>query len=134
MLKDYLKQNGISVYALAKSSGISYSTLNDLVNGKVEVDNCRVSIARALSAALGLSMDSFCDLCTEHARTVKNSYGIDVSLTVRNKSYCAEFEYDDKPVRLILCKVNEDNSFYIDEIASWRVDGYIRKKRMQAFV
>ena len=134
MLKDHLKQKGISVYALSKSSGVSYSTLNDLVNGKVEIDNCRVSIVRALSAALCLSMDSFYDLCAERNHLVRNSYGVNANLIVRNKSYCLEFEYDGKPVKLVLCKVNDDTSYYIDDIASWRVDGYIREKRVQSFV
>ena len=134
MLKDYLKQKGISVYALSKTSGVSYSTLNDLVNGKVGIDNCRVSIVRALSVALCLSMDSFYDLCADRDHKVRNSYGVNAVLNVRNKSYFVEFEHDDKPVKLVLCKVNDDTSYYIDDIASWRVDEYIREKRMLSFV
>lgn len=38
MLKEYLKQEGISIYAIARKSGLPYSTVNDLVNGKVRID------------------------------------------------------------------------------------------------
>lgn len=44
MLRDYLREHGRSIYALSKESGVAYSTLNDLVNGKVDIDHCKVSL------------------------------------------------------------------------------------------
>ena len=37
MLKDFLAEKGISIYHAAKESGISYSTLNDIVNHAYEL-------------------------------------------------------------------------------------------------
>ena len=48
MLKEYLKKKNKSIYALSKESGVAYSTLNDLANGKVDINQCKVSLLRAL--------------------------------------------------------------------------------------
>jgi len=58
MIKDILKQNGISVYAVSKGSGIPYTTLNELVNGKKNLSDCSVKTLVALASFLGLSMDA----------------------------------------------------------------------------
>lgn len=133
MLKNYLKTNGISAYTLSKTSGIAYSTLNDLINGKVTVDNCRVSVLRSLANALNMSMDDLYLLCSDDARIIRSSYDAEAALKVRAKYYYAEFKYGGEPVLMRLCKVNEENKYYIEDIARWRVDAYIRKRRMESF-
>ncbi len=133
MLRDRLNEKGISIYSLARESGISYSTLNDLVNGKVEIDQCRVGLLRSLARTLGLSLEETCGVCDGTERTVSTSYHVDVQVFVRNKSYVSEFDYDGEPVLIELCKVNEDTRFYIEDIAAWRAEEYIRNRRMQEF-
>ena len=57
MLKNYLEEKKLSMYKVSKEGGIPYSTLNDLVNGRVEIENCKVSLLLQLSEYLGLSLD-----------------------------------------------------------------------------
>ena len=133
MLKEYLNDNEISVYHLAKESGIAYSTLNDLVNGKVDIDKCRVSLMKKLAVSLQMSMDELYDLCKNSRRPILNSYDAEANLTVRAKYYHASIFYNGENTDIRLCKVTEDNSFYIDDIARWRVDEFIREKRMRDF-
>lgn len=133
MLKEYLSSKGITTYSLAKSSNVAYSSLNDLVNGKVEIDHCRVSMLRSLCSTLNMSMDELYNICSGNERLVGSSYGNDIRVSVRNKSYYASFEYMKEPIELLLCKVNEDSSYYIDYIAAWRADEYIRNRRMKDF-
>lgn len=45
------------MYKVSKDGGIPYSTLNDLVNGRVEIENCKVSLLLQLGTYLGLSLD-----------------------------------------------------------------------------
>lgn len=134
MLKDYLHEKGISVYSASKGTGIPYSTVNDLVNGKVEITNCKVSLLKRLSEYLAMTMDDLYSICSEEDLSLKNSYGCDYKINVRNKSYYVEFMYDSKPVEIELCKVNRDTTYYIDEIAEWRSEAYIRERRMEEFV
>ena len=132
MIKDYLKERNVSIYALAKNSGVPYSTVNDLANGKTETDNCKVGVLKKLAAALGLSMEEMYDLCTcSECRTVDTECGVPAEISVRNKSYHVQFKYKEIPVELELCKVNRDTSRYISCIAKWRVEGYIREQRMK---
>lgn len=130
MLKEYLKKINKSIYALSKESGVAYSTLNDLANGKVDINQCKVSLLRALSLALDLTLDEVIGICISEEIAMQTARGIEVKITVKSKSYHAQFVYDEEMVDLELCKVREDSGFYIDEIASWRTEEYIRAKRM----
>ena len=49
MLKTLLEERGISIYKLSKESRIPYSTLNDLVNHKLPIENMRCGQVRALA-------------------------------------------------------------------------------------
>lgn len=130
MLKKYLKERGQSIYSISKESGIAYSTLNDLANGKVDIDQCKVSLLRSLSRVLDLTLDEVIDICSSAEKSVKTSQGVDVKVSVRNKSYHAEFRYNEEMIDLELCKVKEESTFYINEIATWRAEAYIRDRRM----
>lgn len=57
MWKKLLEENNMSIYKLAKNTGISYSALHDLVSGKKKIENCSVSVLKKLSDAFHLSMD-----------------------------------------------------------------------------
>lgn len=39
MLKEILKQKGDSIYKVSKEADIPYSTINDLINEKTEIEN-----------------------------------------------------------------------------------------------
>ena len=123
----------MSVYSLAKESGIPYSTLNDLSNGKVNIDACKVSVLKNIATALGLSLNEAYDICGLEPLAIETSYGIKTNVSVKNKSYFCDFEYNGAPVEIELCKVNEDTKFYINEIAKWRTEDYIRDRRMEEF-
>ena len=132
MLKEYLEKKEISVYALAKTAGVPYSTLNDLSNGKVDLNNCRLGLVRAVSAALDLTIEELVEICSNDIGRIPTAYGIDVQVWVRNKSFCMDFEYEGRNIELELCRVNEDTKYYIRQIAQWRAERYIRERRMEA--
>ena len=56
-LKYLIEKQGKSLYSLSKESGISYSTLHDIVNGKIPLIKLRVELFAILSKSLGVSMD-----------------------------------------------------------------------------
>lgn len=133
MLKNEIQKRGLSLYRISKETGIAYSTLNDLACGKVSIENCKAGMLRKLSGMLDMSMDELYDTCFCSQLMYQNAYGIDVVVKVKNKTFFAEFLYNKEPVRIELCKVSEDARFYIEEIATWRSEGYIRERRMQDF-
>ena len=133
MLKQYLEEKNISIYSLAKECGISYSALNDLANGKTDVNNMRLGAALELSEALGTDLQTFIRLCTYEQLITSPKNGIRCRITVKNKSYYADFIWHGEPVSLRLCKVSERNAEYVDIVAGWEADKFAAQKRMEEF-
>ena len=131
MLKQYISDMGKTTYALSKETGIAYSTLNDFVNGKVPVDQCKAGMIRKLAEALSISMDDLYSMAEDKGSDIETSYGIPVHIVVRHKAFIARFQYGDEPVSIELCKVSEAASYYIREIAKWRAEEYITDHNME---
>ena len=132
MLKDYLKKENITIYELSKKTGIAYSTLSDLCNGKVDIDNCKVSIIKKLSEYFNISMNNIYNICLKKDNEfIVDSLKKNVCTYSKNKNYYVKFKYKNKDVDIRLCKVNKNNTDYLKEIASWIVDDYVSEKRLE---
>ncbi|MDO4198502.1 MAG: helix-turn-helix transcriptional regulator [Erysipelotrichaceae bacterium] len=132
MLKDYLKNRNISVYSLSKNTDIPYSTLSDLCNGKVEIENCKVDILYRISRYLNLNMNEVYDICKDKDDSFYvERYDTGGKIFVRNKTYYVRFIYDDKEVVREVCKVTSRRNLAIKEIASWIAEDYITEKKME---
>ena len=134
MLKDYLKQKNISMYSVAEKSGVPYSTLNDLANGRVDVDNCKVSLLRLIAATLEMSMDELYWLCRENRRYILDRYGIVVNVIVKDKDYYAEFDYQGEHKCVRLCAVNEINTKVIADLALLSAEDNIEEQEFARHV
>lgn len=132
MLKQYLKQNKISIYSLSKETGIPYSTLNDLCNGKVEIDNCKVGMLMKLTNALKLSTDDLYDICQrkDNSFTIKQT-NTQATIKVKNKKYYVEYINNKNKVAIDLFKVNEINSKYVKDAAQWKVEEEMIDEEME---
>ena len=133
MLKDYLAQINKSIYALSKETGVSYSMLNDLANGKTSVENMCLGHALAISKALGTGLDELIEICRNSDYFISTNHRVPCQIMAKNKAYYLLFEYKQSPVTLRLCKVNRRNSEYIRSIADWEADRYITSRRMEEF-
>lgn len=58
MIQEILRQNGITMYQLAKDSGIPYSSINDICNGKTRLEKCGADTVYRLSKTLGITMET----------------------------------------------------------------------------
>lgn len=63
MLQKILNDKNKSIYQLAKETGLAYSTLNYIVNGKTSFDKCSVDKFYKISHALGMSMEELYRAC-----------------------------------------------------------------------
>ena len=131
MLKDYLKQKNISMYSVAEKSRVPYSTLNDLANGRVDVDNCKVSLLHLVAATLEMSMDELYELCRENRQYILDRYGIVVNVIVKDKDYYADFDYQGEHVCARICPVNDDTTRFIKDLAEWSVDDHVKDKEWE---
>lgn len=57
MLRLLLQKENTTLYKIEKISGISHSTLSDIYNEKINIDNCSISTFDKLSSALNMKID-----------------------------------------------------------------------------
>lgn len=62
-IQDALKQKNMSIYRLAKTSEVPYATVNDICNGKAQLEKCSAETIYRLSHALGVSMEDLLAPC-----------------------------------------------------------------------
>ena len=65
VIRDELEDRGISQRQLAKKMGMSYSVLNDIINGKRDIS---VEYAMMLEAALGIDADFWINMQTQYSK------------------------------------------------------------------
>lgn len=58
MISDLMEKNSMTKYALAKKSGVPYTTVSDIVKGKVRLEKCEAETVYRLSKALGTTVDA----------------------------------------------------------------------------
>lgn len=58
MIQELLQKQNLTKYRLAKSSGIPYTTVNDICAGRAQLEKCSAETVYKLSKALGVSMES----------------------------------------------------------------------------
>ena len=58
ILKDYVTDNGISISSLSRESGLPYSTVNELVNGKKKLGRCSAETVYRLAKAMGTTVEA----------------------------------------------------------------------------
>ena len=114
-IRDYCRQKNISTSRLSELTGIPYSTVNDIVNGKTDINNVRYGHVKSIARALSLSVDELEDLFVSKAAPAT-----DYTVVVRNKCYYIEFAGR----KTYLCKINSQSSYYIDEIARWQYEKF----------
>jgi len=57
MLNEWIEQKNISIYRLAKNSGIPYSTISDICSGKTQIEKCSAETIYKLAKELDVTME-----------------------------------------------------------------------------
>jgi len=82
MLKDFIKNRKESVYKVSKESGIPYTTLNELVLGKKNINECTLGTIMKLMGYFKISVDDLINICNSEETSISNSWN-----DKRNKKY-----------------------------------------------
>lgn len=123
-IKEYLKKNRITVKQISRDTGIPYATLNDIFNGRTNIDRASVMVLKRIADELRLSMESVYDMCRE-AQTIPQIDG--GRIYIANNKYYLEYN----GCRYMLCKNNKINSIYITDIAGTVIRNAEEKRRME---
>lgn len=71
----YVKNSGISVYALSKKSGVPYTTLHSIITHKSSIDDCRVSTIKKIAKSIGVEPGDI--ISNSLSEPVKHNYIVD---------------------------------------------------------
>ena len=63
MINDLMEQKNMTKYRLSKSSGIPYTTVNDICSGRAQLDKCSADTVYKLSKELDVSMEALLESC-----------------------------------------------------------------------
>ena len=132
MLKSYLSAKGISTYRLAKESHIPYSTLNDLVNHKLPVENFKSGQLRAIADILSLDMNTLYDMCVFHSVIVSKKYNVQASISVEHKTYYLSFERYGRTFKSEILPVRQEATAYLDTLALWKLNEVLDELEVEA--
>ena len=133
MLKDYLTEKNISIYELSKTSGLPYSSLNDLANGRCNIDNVRFGIIRTLAQTLELSIDTLYNICDtkKQVQDIYDDETIDGLIFSKGKEYFVTFNYEDVERTIMLAQTKTNAMLFIEDIARWKIEDTVSDLKME---
>ena len=103
---ELLEEKQMTKYRLAKSSGVSQTTINDICSGKVTISNCTGETLYRLAQALGVSVESL----------LRDSMQRRPAFEIFKSNVCHQV------------RDMGDIDFLIDVIKSDRIYGYLNKQ------
>jgi len=121
-----LQRSRLSMYALSKRSGIPYTTINELHNGKNDINQCAASTVCRIAAILGVPADSIMNQIF-YIDGIKGKYkNIEYTWTTSDESRIT-FEYNGERVTLGTGAVYNIPARldYYNIIAGWMIKDYI---------
>jgi hypothetical protein len=123
-----LSDSGMTMYALAKRSGVPYTTINEIHNGKNDINQCAAGTVFRLAATLGVAQDEIIN-DINFLDGVRGRYkGIDYTWSTDGCS-CITFEYNGEPITLSAGAYYNIPSrlAYYNTVAGWMIKEHIEK-------
>lgn len=74
MFKEYLKEKKLSVYKLSEMSSVPYTTLNELINGKKKITDCKIKTIESIASALNCSIETLLKLLNGRNMVLSNTW------------------------------------------------------------
>ena len=62
-IQELLKDKNMSIYKLSKASMVPYATVNDIVNGKTQLEKCSAETVYRIAKAMDISMEALLAPC-----------------------------------------------------------------------
>ncbi len=71
-IQELLRKYNMSVYKLSKTSAVPYSTCNDIVSGKAQLEKCSAETVYKIAQTLNVSMESILAPCVVKRTSFEN--------------------------------------------------------------
>lgn len=69
LINEELRKQNITKYRLSKESGVPQATINDICNGKADLERCAAGTLYRISKVLGISIEAILESASDDART-----------------------------------------------------------------
>ena len=130
-----VKKSNKSQYKIAKESGVPFSTINALFNGKQSVNNCATVTILRLSAVIGEDFFCLLDPYPLLDNTCGEYKGIKYMWKNCNGSMQLNFDYNGEHVVIdtgLKLNLPRKQTEY-PTIAEWNIDRFLQGKRFEAY-
>ncbi len=127
-LKAYLKQHSIKISDISREYSIPYTTVNEIINGKIDIDRVQIGTGLQIAKACHLPFDDFYDMC-------KRSYALpnilNGKIVKKNKAYYLQYTIDNTNGEIYLCKITPTNTHFVKDMAEWSMQAIINDNAQQ---
>lgn len=86
MLKDYLKQQHISIKMISDNTGIAYSTVNYIVNNRTPIEKCTGETIYKIARYLNISMDSLYEMNRQYTLQDFEVFKSEIAHAIKSKT------------------------------------------------
>ena len=127
-IKTYLKQNKLKISDISKQTGIPYTTVSEIINGKTDIDKVQIGIGLKIADACKMDFKRFYNTCKKSNSIPDVSGG---RILKKNKSYYLQCSLPGFTDEIYLCKVNPVNTQFIKDMAEWTIHSVISEAKQQ---
>ncbi len=128
-IKEYIKNKNLRISEISRSSGIPYTTVSEIVNGKLDIDRVQVGTALKIASACGVEFNELYEMCKDTSSLPKIDDGL---IRIKNKSYYLAYDIGEHSGEMYLCKVNDTNTRYVKDMAEWSINDIKQDIKQQA--
>ena len=125
-LKAYLKEKRISVYSISQKTGVPYSNICDIVNGRTDIGHVRLDTAMKIADELEMTVEELYCLCREDSPVLE-----DGRIVVVNKQYYLQYRNRRETTTRYLCKATALNRRYIEFLAGHVMEAIRREEALE---
>ncbi len=106
-LKYYLKENRLRVSDIAKITLLPYTTVNEIINGKTDIDRVQIGTGLKIADACNLSFEEFYCMCKQSNNPPRIQNG---EIMIKNKAYYLIYHHSSsstqEPLRAPFTRLN----------------------------
>ena len=121
-MKTYLKQNNIRISDISRQTGVPYTTVNEIINGKIDIDKVRIKTGLMIADACNMDFMTFYNTCKRSNSLPSIPNG---RIIKKNKAYYLKCTLPGFDSEIYLCRINPVNTHFVKDMAEWTINSLI---------
>ena len=132
-LKAELKKKNLSIYELSKRTEIPYSTVNDIVNGKIKINNIKLGNAVKIANCLNISMEDMYIYNYEFEVQYSDQFhNVHIGTCfAKDGKYFLRCKLHEKEIEQEIGLVNDSVTPFIEDFALWTLKDIVTRDLLE---